>query len=389
MSTARELPQSSLAGNALAPRPEAVASGPAASAGRSSAKELPNLDVLRAIAVGLVLADHVSETVSPHIRVLLHPWDWHLGRLGVLAFFVHTSLVLMQSLERSHYDGAAMFVSFYVRRVFRIYPLSVLCVVAVLLFHVPRVAWEAAPPVWTGSDIVSNLLLMQNLTRSPSVLAPLWSLPYELQMYVVLPFLFWLARRWPPLLVGWLGYAVAVLAGLVQPLIPGASRLSLAQYGPCFLAGVLAFALSKRVEPRIPSSAWVPFLVGLFAVYVVVAGQLVTVHAPWLAWTFCLVLGLLLPYFRQGVSRPAKVVAHHVAKYSYGIYLSHMVALWIGFGTPGPASLVAGWFWFIGALTVLSVAGYHLVERPLMEAGGRFSRRLCGEPLRGIATRAA
>jgi len=234
-----------------------------------------------------------------------------------------------------------------------------------------------------------HLLLMQNLTRSPSVLAPLWSLPYELQMYVVLPFLFWLARRWPPLLVGWLGYAVAVLAGLVQPLIPGASRLSLAQYGPCFLAGVLAFALSKRVEPRIPSSAWVPFLVGLFAVYVVVAGQLVTVHAPWLAWTFCLVLGLLLPYFRQVVSRPAKVVAHHVAKYSYGIYLSHMVALWIGFGTPGPASLVAGWFWFIGALTVLSVAGYHLVERPLMEAGGRFSRRLCGEPLRGIATRAA
>ena len=84
-----------------------------------------------------------------------------------------------------------------------------------------------------------------------------------------------------------------------------------------------------------------------------------------------------------------KVAAHHVARYRYGIYLSHMVALWIGFGTPGPTSLVAGWFWFIGALTVFSVAGYHLVERPLMEAGGRISRRLCGEPLRRIAPRAA
>jgi peptidoglycan/LPS O-acetylase OafA/YrhL len=364
----------------------AVAAGAVASPRAPSVKELPNLDVLRAIAVCLVLADHVAEAVTPHLGAVVHPWDWHLGRLGVLAFFVHTSFVLMQSLERSRYDGSAMFVSFYVRRLFRIYPLSVLCVAIVVAFHIPRVAWEGAPPAWSGLDIASNVLLTQNLTRSPSVLAPLWSLPYEVQMYVVLPFLFWFARRWSPLRVASIGCVIAVVAGVVQPSIPGLSRLDLAQYGPCFLAGVLAFALSKRVEPRLPSLAWTPFLLGLFVLYGMVAGRLETMHAPWLAWTFCLVLGTLLPHFRQVVFRPGRIVVHHIAKYSYGIYLSHMVALWIGFGG-APPHLVAGSFWFVGALVLFSVAGYHLVEWPLMQLGGRVSRRLCGEPRSGLERR--
>jgi len=352
---------------------------PVATGGRApTVKELANLDVLRAIAVGLVLCDHVSETVSPLVGVSLHPWDWLLGRLGVLAFFVHTSLVLMQSLERSRLQGAAMFANFYIRRLFRIYPLSIVCVVLVLVLGVTRVPWEATPPAWTTTQIVSNLLLIQNLTFSPSVLAPLWSLPYEVQMYVVLPFLFWAARRWAPLPVALIGWCVAVVAGIVQPIIPGLSRLDLAQFGPCFLAGVVAFALTSRVRPRLPSTAWVPCLVILALVYVSIAARLEMIHASWLAWLFCLALGLLIPCFEQVVWKPGKAAAHYLARYSYGIYLGHMVALWLGFGASGPTHLVNGFVVFLGALLVFSVGGYHLLEAPLIDVGGRVSRRLCG-----------
>ena len=56
-----------------------------------------NLDMLRALAVLLVLGDHFLkiEGVTQMAGVEI---NW-IGRLGVAFFFVHTSLVLMLSLN--------------------------------------------------------------------------------------------------------------------------------------------------------------------------------------------------------------------------------------------------------------------------------------------------
>src|SRR5215475_12688960 len=89
-----------------------------------------NLDLLRAIAVLLVLTQHLM------VRLYIdHVW-WIpsncLGWFGVLLFFVHTTLVLMESLERQQ-EG--IFGPFYLRRFFRIYPLSIFAVAVVCWFH--------------------------------------------------------------------------------------------------------------------------------------------------------------------------------------------------------------------------------------------------------------
>lgn len=80
----------------------------------------PNLDLLRAVAVLLVLLDHLLETSARGRSTDFHPWDWALGRMGVLLFFVHTSYVLMQSLERHEAKGESLWFGFYIRRAFRI-----------------------------------------------------------------------------------------------------------------------------------------------------------------------------------------------------------------------------------------------------------------------------
>jgi peptidoglycan/LPS O-acetylase OafA/YrhL len=102
----------------------------------------------------------------------------------------------MMSLDRLSVDGARRFTTFYVRRLFRIYPLAVVTVAVVFAIHISPLSWGNVPVVPpTAGNILSNLFLVQNLTKAPSVTGPLWSLPYEVQMYVVLPFLYLIARR--------------------------------------------------------------------------------------------------------------------------------------------------------------------------------------------------
>lgn len=47
----------------------------------------------------------------------------------------------------------------------------------------------------TVGDILSNFLLVQNLTGAKPYPTVLWSLPLELQMYLFLPALYLLAKR--------------------------------------------------------------------------------------------------------------------------------------------------------------------------------------------------
>ena len=101
-------------------------------------------------------------------------------------FFVHTCFVLMLSLERQwKTQGAArLFGSFMVRRVFRIYPLSIFIIGLVAAFHLPmaelhREQFVAMP--LHPTLVLSNLLLVQS--PSTSILGPAWSLPYEMAMY--------------------------------------------------------------------------------------------------------------------------------------------------------------------------------------------------------------
>src|SRR4051794_28964153 len=92
-----------------------------------------NLDVLRAVAVLCVLADHVIIAASPPGNT---EWGW-LGRAGVLIFFVHTALVLMGSLERLGGTRSGWISRFYVRRAWRIYPLAVSAILLALALGVP------------------------------------------------------------------------------------------------------------------------------------------------------------------------------------------------------------------------------------------------------------
>lgn len=336
----------------------------------SSTAEMPNLDLLRAVAVLLVLADHVLEAVAEQSGSSVTPFAWHIGRLGVLLFFVHTSCVLMWSMSRLNLNGAELIVNFYLRRVFRIYPLSLVCVATVLVIQVPVLPWREYSTFGTLA-ILSNLALATNIAESEPVLAPLWTLPIEIQTYLVLPFIFLLIRQRQSVWVTATLWATSVALAIVFP--TQNPLYSVALFLPCFLSGVIAYKLQNKGVRQFPAALWMVSLAGVVAAYIGVENLDDGIHDERLAWLTCLVVGLLIPYFRQLTFRYVNIISHVIAKYSYGIYLFHCIAIWFGvYFVDAPSWLR----WSIAMLTlmIMSFLGYHLIEKPAIDLGVRLSK---------------
>jgi len=308
----------------------------------------------------------------------------NFGVCGVCFFFVHTSLVLFGSMERTKTSKLAQ--NFYIRRGFRIYPLCWLSIVLVLstgLTDVPH--QDLVRMGWRG--IVANFALVQNITHSGDVLGPLWSLPWEVQMYLVLPalFLFLKRRRRPVLLAvaSWLGITVFAVASELWK-VP--AMLHGAIYPPMFLGGIVAYHLAARSQPRIPSFLWPIFVPALIVVRCLLLHgdnkedpYNVAVNA-----TICLLLGFAIPQFKAISNRLLRHAGQKIAQYSYGIYLFHVPALAFIFiyfaGFPIALKLLA-----LMVLTgAASVASYHLVEHPLIRFGKHLAERL-ETPMHAVA----
>ncbi len=324
--------------------------------------EKSNLDLMRAFAVVLVVIDHTM-IVHKNVAAESSKWGW-LGVFGVYLFFVHTALVLMWSLERRPHT-----LDFYVRRIFRIYPLAVVVILLIVALHVlvvGHVLLLFETQHLSLKEVLMNLLLVQNLIHSSNVTGVLWSLPLEVQMYVFLPVGFAFVRReeamWPLLLL-WAMCALVLRAETSRDVN------TLLTVIPDFLPGIIAYVGFRRLKPSLPGWSF-PIFLGLLC--------LAFMRHPSVrgGWIVCLVLGLALPSFRQIQYRPVVVASHRIAKYSYGIYLMHPLCIILAFsvlrGRPFGVQLCVE----VSAIAVLAFLGYHLIEHPMIQMGSRVANRI-------------
>ncbi|MBT2326081.1 acyltransferase [Variovorax paradoxus] len=318
-------------------------------------KDNPNLDLLRSCAVSFVVLSHMRDFVGWGAEQEAVYRLEALGGLGVAIFFVHTTLVLLMSLER-HGPAAG---PFFIRRVFRIYPLAVAVVILSALLK-----WREGVLTDLG-ELASNLLLIQNITGHASTPRPLWTLPYELQMYLFLPALYVVTRLSQPrlriALICGASLALAAVAWLTS------IDLHLLRFVPCFLPGALAFVLAKRRDAQLSPIV----LFGFIAVAAVVIPAIVAAGVPQAPamMIMCLLLGLSIPLCRPVKSPPLVKCASVVATYSYGIYLTHPLAFWLAFGGLAQAPAFVQWGVWLLMLAGLPCAAYRAVEKPGITLG--------------------
>jgi peptidoglycan/LPS O-acetylase OafA/YrhL len=327
-----------------------------------------NLDLLRAIAVLSVYFSHLFRDTG-----LSNPGS--LGRFGVILFFVHTSLVLNASLERLEMTGFGkrwrLTIAFWIRRFFRIYPLSVVFVALTAVFHIP--AESGSTYMWLGvKGFLANLALVQNLCYTGNVLGTLWTLPLEVQMYGILPFAYLVVRRKTRYGVPAL-WILSVLMALTFPRISG--RFWIFRYAPCFTSGILAFDLRRTAKWKLPAWTWLPAILTIILLFGPFDNISLLAKLP-KAWLLSLLLGVVSAHVQESTWTGLNTAAHWVAEYSYGIYLSHLVVLWIVIDV-----LVSWPIWtrvlvLVGASVGVPILCHRLIEKPFIGWGASLAQLL-------------
>lgn len=333
-----------------------------------------NFNLLRCLAALMVIYAHswglssLGEAADP-----LHRFAGaSLGSLAVSAFFIISGYLVTQSWARQR-----SLLNFCRARVFRVIPGLAGVLVFTLLFAgffcttLDSAAFFRDPDTW--KYLYKNLLLVKTEYDLPGMFAAnhypeavngsLWTLRYEMKMYLALAVLG---------LLGWLsGVKLRVFVGLFAACYLGATlarywwpeplvaaqmlRLSL-----CFFVGGLAACFGRHL----PLRGW--WLLPLGALTLLARGSL------W--YELCSALFLAYAIFCIAyLPRGAILSFNRLGDYSYGLYLyafpiqQALVAYWPQIGPLelfGTASLLT---------LVCACLSWHLIEKPALDYGKRLN----------------
>ena len=232
-------------------------------------KYRPDIDGLRAIAVGSVLVYHAFPTALMG------------GFIGVDIFFVISGFLITTIILQSLAAGDFSYRDFYARRIRRIFPALI-----VVLFATLCAGWylllsdefaELGKQTVGGAAFVANFVFWGesgyfDTAAETKPLLHLWSLGIEEQFYIFWPLLLGLAWRkgWPIVRVVLAVAAVSFIVNVVtvHPL-PAASFYSPAsRFWELMVGGILA---CMRLKPPAPS-AWRSHLQSVLGVGLIVLG---------------------------------------------------------------------------------------------------------------------
>ncbi|HXL94538.1 MAG TPA: acyltransferase [Streptosporangiaceae bacterium] len=317
------------------------------------------LDALRGIAALAVVYDHLSEYLLKNTRTHVYHW-LDVGEYGVFVFFLISGYIVPASLERK---GSVR--TFWVSRVFRLYPLYLLVIVLAIALWLPNMVSLRGAEHDPLSSTLEQLLMMSNVLAGPNVPNVVWSLSYEMIFYLLITALFigGVHKRSSWYAIGF-GVAAVAFGGLlpVQYFSHHLStpRLVAAVADLVLLIGLLA-AVLLRGRPRFLGAA-LAGLVGL---------ALLAFNGGWIyPWEALTILGLMftgtaLYRAEQGQYPWSRAIGAAVTTIVLGI----VAGLWHSheWGITGPAQLFWERRWFLSlVLAGLTFGGGLLVRHRAM-----------------------
>lgn len=323
------------------------------------------IDGLRAFAVLIVIAFHIDKSLIPN------------GFLGVDLFFVISGYVVSLSLDsRLHPSQPSGLLNFYARRVKRLFPALITCVVFTSLLGA-MVIQRPKESLLTGCRALfgfSNLDLWFNgkdyfaAGQQFNLFTHTWSLGVEEQFYLVFPLILFGVKVFGFSLRNTIGALIifSLLAYLlVIPYDPEAAfylmPLRMWELG----SGVMVYAL-KRDRCVVVTNRLRSILAPLSLIISLGLIPFLPISSMGLLTMLSTLFFMVSLYFLD-IPGPGRSVLRlpwivYLGKLSYSLYLWHWSILTLAlhrFGKQGPV------VWIVLAIAILSVSSYHFIERPL------------------------
>ncbi|WP_334187233.1 acyltransferase family protein [Noviherbaspirillum sp.] len=287
----------------------------------------PDIDGLRAIAVLAVIAFHANAALMPG------------GFVGVDIFFVISGFLITGLIAKGMEEGNFSFVTFYTRRIKRIFPAYIVVALATLAVS----SWLLIPNdyIFYTTSLAASFAFVSNVFFSmlswgyfgqrteEFPLLHTWSLSVEEQFYFIFPilllFLYRHARKHLlPALFG-----LAILFVCISELKTGEvkSYFLLTTRAHELILGALTFFLARRFPVRSPAPANIMALLGMALMF----GSLFLIHRntpfPGVNSLYPTVGAALVIYAGQTDNAVSRLLMNRVmvaiGLISYSLYLWH------------------------------------------------------------------
>ena len=321
-----------------------------------------NFNLLRIIAAMLVVAAHAISTGAPGKDPLRSVFDIGLGDLGVDIFFILSGFLVAKS-----FAGKTP-MEFAWARCLRIFP--GLWVSTLLTVLVAGIFFADLPPLQflsshdTLTYLGHNLTMLPGfgsqatLTHVPGLLdqlfnVPLWTLPHELQMYLLLAVI--------GIIFGLRPSAIAILAlvgafSVVYVKTGGVHLLNIdrGRFIYFFFTGSFLYSIRERVV----LSAWIAtaMFCALIGTVLLTTSMLIREAALALALPY---LVLWCAYIPRGFIRQW----NRLGDYSYGIYIYGFPVQALLSASGAVASPATRFFGTLLFVVPIAVASWHLLEQ--------------------------
>ncbi|MGW6415085.1 acyltransferase family protein [Streptomyces sp. NPDC055055] len=281
--------------------------------------------------------------------------------LGVELFFIISGFVVCMSA----WDRPVK--AFFVSRVIRLYPaywfgiIATSVTVAVIPGGREHLPWN---------DILTNLTMLQQPLKVPSVDTVYWTLFTELRFYLLFALVAWFGLTYKRVLLFCCVWGAATI--LVYRTEPGPLRMLLIpEYSWFFIAG-MAFYLMYRFRPNAMLFGVVGFSFCASLAHTIDEWKSLTWLGPGPAWpviamiaSFFGVMTLIATGKLSGIQWKWLPVAGSL---TYPLYLLHQYIGWEIFTYLAPREVMSPWALLglvVGAMLVLSYLVNKLVEKPL------------------------
>ena len=343
---------------------------------------LPQCESIRGIAILLVFSFHYIGSLrgyNPYPELPTGMGLLYGGNTGVTLFFLLSGFLL----TRPFFQGVpTRYGSYFIRRALRILPMYYFAVLIGLFINYQ---WAAAFKSLFFYDITLTTLWPMGSVW--------WSLVVEVQFYLLLPLLLWLASRHnlrllliPLLLIAIYGYMQIRSAA---PTDMNELRSSILGRWPTFLLGAalawLQVAQYERIRRLVIGSPWVgPALIVIsISVLNILCGHRVRTlgwlaHVYWydhylfesLAWS--VFMFAVLNFRFAGAALFVNPLLHRIGLWSYSLYLLHSAVIYYVmkvFKAQIPTSTLDVIAYGIGLLllaAILSSVTFNLIEKPFL-----------------------